>query len=139
MQTIEAKIIQPVSEGESSAKGLIENLQREDLNPIEEAEGFAKQVELVPSYWTHEQIAKVAGRSRVYITQSLGFLNLSSKIKDYVSRLTLSRSHALELMRLPSERQDEAADLMVSETLSRGKARNLVDGIVAGSLKEDTP
>jgi len=139
LPTIEAKIVQPISEGEAAAKGLIENLQREDLNPIEEAEGFAEQNRLDPSYWTHEQIAKATGRSRSYITQSLGFINLLPKIRDYVSRLTLSRSHALEIMRLPSERQEKAAELMVKGKLSREKARNLVDGMLNKVAGKDAP
>src|SRR5579864_2614663 len=54
--TIEAKIIQPVNEASAASKGLVENLQREDLNPIEEAEGFADQNKMDPVYWTHDEI-----------------------------------------------------------------------------------
>src|SRR3984885_1277992 len=63
---IEARVISVISEGEVAAKGLIENLQREDLNPIEEAEGFAQLVDIGDDHWTHDQIATVAGKSRVY-------------------------------------------------------------------------
>ena len=59
---IEARIISVISEGEVAAKGLIENLQREDLNPIEESEGFLQLNNVDPTYWTHERIAQVTGK-----------------------------------------------------------------------------
>src|SRR5438874_13071161 len=74
--TIEARVISVISEGEVAAKGLIENLQREDLNPVEEAEGFSQLNNVDPTYWTHERIAQVTGKSRTYITQSLAILRL---------------------------------------------------------------
>src|SRR5262245_49498451 len=61
---IEAKVIFTVSEGEAAAKGLVENLQREDLNPIEEAEGFERLNHLEKKYWTLEKIASVVGKSK---------------------------------------------------------------------------
>jgi ParB/RepB/Spo0J family partition protein len=130
--TIEARVIEVVSEAAACAKGLVENLQRKDLNPIEEAEGFLELNKLDPTHWTHDEIAKVAGRSRVYITQSLGFLQLPTKVRDYVSRLTLTRSHALEIMRLPADRQEMAADKIKNEKLSREQTRTLVDQMLGG-------
>ena len=62
---IEARVISVISEGEVAAKGLIENLQREDLNAIEESEGFLQLNNVDPTYWTHERIAQVTGKSRV--------------------------------------------------------------------------
>jgi ParB family chromosome partitioning protein len=57
--TIEARIIETISEAAASANGLVENLQRKDLNPIEEAEGFSALNKMDPSYWTQEQMASV--------------------------------------------------------------------------------
>ena len=129
-----------VSEAAASAKGLVENLQRKDLNPMEEAEGFAKQAELDPTYWTHDEIAKVAGRSRSYVTQSLGFLKIPPEVQDYVRRLTLSRSHALEIVRLPkADEQSKASKLIVDGKLSIKETRKLVEGMLAGKPKDDRP
>ena len=128
--TIQAMVIEVASEAAACAKGLVENLQRKDLNPIEEAEGFQELNRLDPAYWTHDEIAKVAGHSRVYVTQSLGFSGLAPKVKDYVSRLTLTRSHALELMRLDPEKQEETADKVVKGDLSRENTRKLVDQLI---------
>src|SRR5882672_5570452 len=67
---IDAKVIQTVSEGEAAAKGLIENLQREDLNPIDEASGFQELSQLDPIYWTQDQIVKITGKSKTFVSQS---------------------------------------------------------------------
>jgi len=105
--SIDAKVIQTVSEGESAAKGLIENLQREDLNPIEEAEGFKELQGLNDDHWTQEQIAKVTGKGRTYITDSLRLLNLPEDVQEDVRRQTLSRSHAIELLRLNNAKEQK--------------------------------
>ena len=126
--TIEAIITTVASEAASAAKGLVENLQREGINPIEEAEGFAHLNQLDPGYWTQEQIAGVVGRSRGYIAQSLGILQLTQSVKDSVSRLTLSRSHALDLMRLPSaDLQVKVAEQIVAQDMNRENARALIE------------
>ena len=128
---MEAKIISVASEAAASAKGLVENLQREGINPIEEAEGFAHLNQLDPGYWTHEKISEVTGRSRVYITQSLGVMQMPDAIKNNVSRLTLSRSHALELMRLPSDDlKIKAANEIITRDLNRESTRQLIDKMI---------
>src|SRR5258708_2412338 len=75
---IESKVIEPVSEGEAAAKGIIENIQREDLNPIDEAEGFANLKNL-DSYCNQEKIAEIAGESHDYISPSLALLEMPTE------------------------------------------------------------
>src|SRR4029077_10962856 len=96
---IEARIISVISEGEVAAKGLIENLQREDLNPIEEAEGFQQLLDLKDSHWNQDQIAKVTGKSNTYISRSLDILGLPKEIVDNLRARKFSRSHGVELLR----------------------------------------
>jgi ParB family chromosome partitioning protein len=133
---IDALVVEVVSEAAASAKALVENLQRKDLNPMEEAEAFARQAQLDPSYWTQEEVAKVAGRSRVYVTQSLGFLKLPPQVKEDVRRLTLTRSHALEIMRLPdADQQSKAGREAVKGDLSIKETRKLVDGMLRKTEK----
>ncbi len=111
---IDAKIIKTVSEGEAAAKGLIENLQREDLNAIEEARGFEELNHLDPAYWTQEQIGKVTGKGQTYVSESLGLLRLPESVQDFIARAILSRSHGELLLRLPTPKQQEAvANLIV--------------------------
>jgi len=129
---IEARIISVISEGEVAAKGLIENLQREDLNPVEEAEGFLALNNVDPTYWTHERIAQVTGKSRVYITQSLALMRLPEAIKDDVRRRTYSRGHALEIARLPGSSLQLSVSKMIPDKLTREQTRKLVDSVLLG-------
>src|SRR5882672_10548310 len=131
-KTIEARVISVISEGEVAAKGLIENLQREDLNPMEEAEGFSQLNNVDPTYWTHERIAQVTGKSRVYITQSLSLQRLPEAIKEDVRRRTYSRGHALELARLPGSSLQLSVSKMIPDRLTREQTRKLVDSILLG-------
>jgi len=126
--TIEAKIIQTVSEAESAAKGLVENLQREDLNLIEEAAGFAELNQLDPDYWTQAKIAEVTGKSKSHVSEMMRFLSFSEKIKDEFRRRNLSEGHGAELLRLPSQELQEAvADKILKEDLSVLQTRALVN------------
>ena len=88
---------------------LIANVQRKDLNPIEEAEGYALLIQFDKDKYTHEVIAEKFGKDRSYVTLSLQLLKLSENVKDNVSRGTLSRSHGLQLVRLPSADLQEKA------------------------------
>jgi ParB family transcriptional regulator, chromosome partitioning protein len=132
---IEARVISVISEGEVAAKGLIENLQREDLNPIEEAEGFSQLNLVDPTYWTHERIAQVTGKSRTYITQSLSLLRLPEVIKEDVRRRTYSRAHALEIARLPGSSLQLSVARMIPGRLTREQTRKLVDSILLGKKR----
>jgi ParB/RepB/Spo0J family partition protein len=139
--SIEARVISVISEGEVAAKGLIENLQREDLNPIEEAEGFSQLNQVDPTYWTHERIGQVTGKSRAYITQSLSLLRLPEAIKEDVRRRTYSRGHALEVARLPGPSMQLSVAKMIPGKLTREQTRKLIDSLLIGkkSLKMTKP
>lgn len=131
-QVIEARVIETLSDGEAAAKGLVENLQREDLNPIEEAEGFAELQKVDPKYWSQAKIAEVTGRTQGYISQSLRILALPHEILENIRRLIISRSHALELARLPSaEMQLEVAG-RIPDHLTWKETRDAVTAILSG-------
>lgn len=140
-ESIEARVISVISEGEVAAKGLIENLQRENLNPIEEAEGFLQLNTVDPTYWTHERIGQVTGKSRVYITQSMSMLRLPEAIREDVRRRTYSRGHALEIARLPGSTLQLSVSKMIRDRLTREQTRKLVDSILTGkkNLKLNKP
>src|SRR5581483_3690351 len=131
-EVIEARVISVISEGEVAAKGLIENLQREDLNPLEEAEGFSQLHRVDPTYWTHERIAQVTGKSRVYVTQSLSLLRLPEAIKEDIRRRIYSRGPALEIARLPGSSLQLSVAKMGPDRLTREQTRKLVDSILLG-------
>jgi len=72
-QSIDSKVIETVSEGEAAAKGLIENLQRENLNPIEEAQAFQDLIQLDPGYWSQDRIVDICGKSKTYVSRAYPF------------------------------------------------------------------
>lgn len=95
---------------------LIENLQREDLNPIEEAQGYYRLSEEYDL--TQEQIAKVVGRSRPAVANALRLLKLEDSVLEMIERGELSAGHARTLLAFPEEEQLRMAQLTVSKGLS---------------------
>ena len=110
-------IIREFTDQEMMEIALIENIQREDLNPIEEAEALAKIIE--SSNITQEEAAKKFGKSRSYITNILGLLSLPEKTKQYVREGKISMGHARVLSKLSDEEQINAlADEIIENGLS---------------------
>lgn len=95
-------IVFDVSDAEVLEIALIENLQRKDLSPLEEAEGYLTLQE--KHGYTHEQIARAVGKSRVTITETLSLARLPLRVKDECRRADIrSKSFLLEIGRLPTE------------------------------------
>ena len=92
---------------------LVENLQREDLNPIEEAKGYKTLIEVYGL--TQEEAAKSVGRSRPAITNSMRLLNLSEAVMEMVEKGSLSAGHARALIPINDEAQQLAAAQEVIE------------------------
>lgn len=101
-ETIPA-IIRDFNDQEMMEIALIENIQRQDLNPIEEAEAFAKIIET--NNITQEEAAKKFGKSRSYITNLLGLLRLPEPAKKLVTEGKISMGHAKVLSKLSDEDQ----------------------------------
>ncbi|MEO0184352.1 MAG: ParB/RepB/Spo0J family partition protein [candidate division WOR-3 bacterium] len=118
-------IIKDLSEQELLEIGLIENLHREDLNPVEEAlayEQLNKKFNL-----THEQIAQLVGKDRSTITNVLRLLTLPEKIKEYLKKGQLQEGHARAILSLDSEiKMLQAADKIVDKNLSVREAEKLI-------------
>lgn len=110
-------IVKNLSEKETSEIALIENIQREDLNPIEEAVAYNA---LMEEYGlTQEELSKRVGKSRPFIANAVRLLSLSEKIKELVSRGSISAGHARTLIGLPRERdREELARKIVQKGLS---------------------
>jgi ParB-like chromosome segregation protein Spo0J len=98
--TIEAKIIATESEAEAAVKGLIENLQREDLNAIEEAEGVKELLAMKGSGWTLAKAGEAIGRDKGYVSRSLKLLELPEAVIEKLRQRNLSREHGIELLRI---------------------------------------
>lgn len=92
-------VIKSISDETALAMGLIENIQRQNLNPIEEAEGLKRLVDEFGM--THEAVAKSVGRSRSSISNSLRLLSLPVEVKDFIFNKQLEMGHARALLSLP--------------------------------------
>lgn len=113
---------------------MIENLQREDLNPMEEAAGFQS---LVQSYhMTQEEAAEAVGKSRSAVANALRLLTLSPAVKTLVEGGSLSAGHARTLLPLQAELQERAARSVISGALSVRQTEALVKRL--GAEKRET-
>lgn len=118
-------IIREYTDAEMTEIALIENLQRENLNPIEEGMAYRRLMEEFGL--TQEEVARKIGRSRSLIANTIRLLNLPSVVQEYVSRGTLSMGQARPLLSLENEElQREAADMIIAEGLSARDAEELV-------------
>ena len=108
--------------------GLIENLQREELNPAEEARGY--QILMEEYGLTQEQVAERMGKSRPAITNTLRLLSLAEEVLTMLEEGVLSAGHARALLPLPTPKlQLEAAKKVVSEGLSVRQTESLVKAL----------
>ncbi len=115
LQAIPA-IVRAADDRESLEVAIIENLQRENLDPLEEAMGFAHLMETYD--FTQEVVAQRVGRSRSAIANALRLLSLSDSLKAYVREGRLSAGHARAILALPPERRESTARRAVDEGLS---------------------
>lgn len=100
-------IVRELDDRSALAVALIENLQREDLNPIDQAESLARLADEFGL--THEQIAQSVGRSRAAVTNTLRLLDLCDEARELVSQGAIDMGHARALLPLPPVEQAELA------------------------------
>lgn len=108
-------IVKILSDDEMRYQSIIENLQRSDLNPIEEALSYKK---LLDRGLTHEELAQIMGKSRPYITNSLRLLNLSGPIQESLKKGDISQGHARLLISLSSKKQEEWLEQILQKEMS---------------------
>lgn len=110
---------------------LIENIQREDLNPLEEAEALARLIEEFDM--THDTIAEAVGRSRSAVTNLLRLLELNTKVKKLVESRKIDMGHARALLALPLSEQVSAAETIIKQGLSVRATEKLVQQLMGSS------
>jgi len=118
---------------------LVENLQREDLNPIEEAKGYKTLIEIYGL--TQDEAAKSVGRSRPAVSNALRLLSLSAPVMEMVEKNVLSAGHARALLPISDEeKQLEAANEVLNKNLSVRKTEQLAARLQKkpAEEKEDT-
>lgn len=131
-------VIREMTDEEAAALALIENLQREDLNPLEEAFGFRK---LMDDFGlTQEEAAEKVGKSRPAVANALRLLKLPEAILELVRTGAISAGHARSLLSFPTEEQMlETAALIVEKGLSVRETERLAKkGAKAKKEKEET-
>jgi ParB family chromosome partitioning protein len=123
-------LVRDVPDNAALAMALIENIQREDLNPIEEANGLQRLID--EFRMTHEQAADAIGRSRSATTNLLRLLKLAKPVQAMVMQGALEMGHARALLALEGARQIEAANRIVAQGLSARESEALAGRLARG-------
>ena len=117
-------VIKSVNDQEAAAIALIENLQREDLNPLEEAQAFANLIDNFTL--THQEVGEVVGRSRAAVSNSLRLLALTEPVKAMLNQGQIEMGHARALLSVKESEQASYAQTIVRKQLSVRAAEALV-------------
>lgn len=121
-------IIRDFDDRQNAIVAIIENMQREDLNPIEEAIGLKSMTEKYG--FTQEQVSSSLGRSRTYIANSIRLLNLPEDIQQYVSSGQMSAAHGRTIINISDKvKQKELADKIIRNDLSVRATEKLAEKI----------
>jgi ParB family chromosome partitioning protein len=122
-------VVRDLDARSAAAIGLIENIQREDLNPLEEAQAFLRLIEEFDL--THQQVADSVGRSRAAVSNLLRLLDLAEPVKEQVNKGLLNMGHARALLSLIRHDQIEIARQVVNRGLSVRETEMLVKKTLA--------
>jgi len=126
-------LVRDVRDELALAMALIENIQREDLNPIEEAQGIQR---LVAEFgMTHEAAAAAVGRSRSGVTNLLRLLGLAKPVQELILHAKLDMGHGRALLALPAAKQIELANVIGAKGYSVRQAEQLVRAALAPPRK----
>jgi len=135
-------VIKDIEDRAAMAIALIENIQREDLNPLEEAEALLR---LVAEFeLTHQQVAEAVGRSRTTVTNLLRLNELESAVKVFLINRQMGMGHARAILSLSAEKQillatkvaEEGLSVRVTEALVRKAQKTIEDVGATGQVKE---
>lgn len=130
-------IIKQVDDETAMAMALVENLQREDLNAMDQARAMHR---LTTEFaLTHQQVADLLCKSRAAVSNFLRLLSLSTPVKKLLQHSDLDMGHARALLALDEEQQTQAAQIIVAKSLSVRETEKLVERIKQGVLEKKTP
>jgi len=131
-------VIKDISTKEVMEIALVENLQRENLNIIEEGIAYKNLIEKYKS--TQEELASLVGKSRPYITNTMRLLNLSKEVIRYIELDKISPGHGKALLRISDEKkQIELAQRIIKENLSVRKTEEIVKNMLEEKKKKTKP
>ena len=126
-------LVKPVADEAALAMALIENIQREDLNPLEEAQGVQRLIREFD--FTHEQAAAAIGRSRSATSNLLRLLNLAQPVQDMLMDSRLDMGHARALLAVDAATQIQLGNRIVAKGLSVREAETLVAHAARGEAQ----
>ena len=119
-------IIKNVDDNKLAEMALIENLQREDISPIEEAESYEQILNL--SSLTEQKLSEIVGKSQSFISNKLRLLKLPNSIKDALKQRKISERHARSLLTVNDEqKQNELLDRIIQERLTVKELDNIIN------------
>ncbi len=127
-------IVRDYGKSDCMAVSLIENIQRENLNPLEEAQAIHDLIE--ECSMIHLQVAESIGKSRTAVSNLLRLLNLEPEVKAMVNTSLLDMGHARALLSLSGQEQIDAAKLVVGRSLSVRETERLVQGVQQPAIKQ---
>jgi ParB family chromosome partitioning protein len=122
-------VVREVPDEAALGIGLIENIQREDLNPIEEANGLKRLIEEFKL--THDEVAQAIGRSRAGVTNLLRLLELAASVQAMVQEGRIDMGHARALLALGKSKQVELAERIAQQGLSVRETERIVQAASA--------
>jgi len=126
-------VVREVPDQAALAMALIENIQREDLNPLEEAQGVQRLVDEFKL--THQEAADAIGRSRAATSNLLRLLNLEISVQKRVFDGTLDMGHARALLALSGRQQEEVAKKIAERGMSVRETESLINDILNPKVK----
>ena len=129
-------IVRELPDEATLAVALIENIQRENLNPIEEAVGLKRLMDEFSL--THQQAAESVGRSRSAVSNLLRLLGLNEQAKEFIFDGKLEMGHARALLTLPYEQQSAAAHQVYTKQLSVRQTEAFVKALIGGKTTKKT-
>ena len=130
-------VVRELDSRSTAAIALIENIQREDLNPLEEAQAFHRLIEEFDL--THQEVADSVGRSRAAVSNYLRLLDLADPVKEQVNKGLLNMGHARALLALIRHDQIEVAKLVINRGLSVRETELLVKKTLAAQPSDKKP
>jgi len=126
-------VIRDVPDRAAVAIALIENIQRENLNPLEEANALQRLIDDFSI--THQEAAEAVGRSRAAVSNLLRLLELTDVVKEFVKSAQLEMGHARALLALQEDAQIQAARIVVAKGLSVRETERLVKRLTSPPSK----
>ena len=128
-------VIRDVTEQTAMAMGLIENIQRDDLNPLEEADALHRLLNEFDL--THQQVAQAVGKSRTTVTNMLRLLELTDDVKRMMENHQLEMGHARALLGLKGKAQSGAGRKVANQGLSVRETEKLVRRLQGGEVTDE--